>query len=121
MSFRFIHVSVDGSLANPLVVVSMTILAVISFAISYRIVRGLDGTRPHRVVFQCAGLAGLLLISDFLLHLLTDILYKIYHWDGGMSVTLLGHHPTWVIPSAAFVGGMLGGLARFREQPREAT
>lgn len=105
MSFRIFHATVDGSLANPFVVVSMTILAVISFAIGYRIVRGLHRARLHRILLKCAGLAAFLFISDFLLHLLTDILYMIYHWDGGMSVTLLGHHPTWLIPCAAWSAG----------------
>jgi hypothetical protein len=120
MSFRIFHATVDGSLANPFVVVSMTILAVVSFGIGYRIVRARHDARWHRLLLKCAGLAAFFFISDFLLHFLTNVVYMIYHWDGGMRVTLLGHHPSWLISCAGVAGGMLG-LARFRGQPREAT
>jgi hypothetical protein len=118
MSFRIMHITVDGTLANPFVAVAMAMLCVLSFFVAYRVACG-----PYvpRVLLPW-GLCLLLLIvfPEGWIHFLTNWIYVVYYLDGTLQVGFIGGHTEWLAQYAAVLGG-IAGVARLRRRLRQAT
>ena len=117
MSFSTMHITVDGTLANPFVAVAMAVLCAISFVVAYRVVCG-----PYipRVLVPW-GLFLLLLIAfpERWIHFLTNLVYMTYYLDF-TQVGFIGGHSEWLAQCAAVFGGS-AGIARLRYRLRKAA
>lgn len=120
MSFEVMHVTVDGSLSNPFVAVSLGILVSMSGAMAYHLVRVLSERRWGASFVWSLGLAAVVVMPDMSLHLVTTVAYLVHSLGEVTSVSLIGEHPAWVAPCAAPVGGVVGFL-RTRRRVRLAT
>jgi hypothetical protein len=118
MSFRIMHITVDGSLTNPFVAVAMAMLCVLSFLLAYRVACGPYAPR----VLVPWGLCLLLLIAfpEGWIHFLTTWVYVIYYRDLSLGVGFVGAHSEWLAQCAA-VFGAITAIARRRYREQQAT
>jgi hypothetical protein len=119
MSFSTLDVTVDGSLSNPFVAVSLGILIALSIILAYSVGKAIRLRRWGTLTIALPTLTVVVLWPDFLLHVVTALVYNVYYFEM-MGVSMLGDHPAWIVRAVSPLGLVLA-LLRPRRVAQEAT